>query len=123
MDDYIKDEIIAKTGNELVAELYEEVLEYLNHTLFHIHGDRYENAADFAIGYLNDLQYSKDTESEKVCEACIEEAYSIFLRIVMNLSTFRGIPETILSVILAKFFQENFSYLPSPPDLLQASPS
>ena len=123
MDNYIKDEIIDKTGNELVAELYEEVLGYLNYTLFHIHRDGYENAADFAIGYLDDLQYSKDTESEKVCEACMEEAYSIFLRIAMNLSAFRGIPATILCVILARFFQENFSYLPSPPDLLQASPS
>ena len=123
MDNYIKNEMIAITENELVAELYEEVLEYLNHALFHIHRDRYENAADFAIEYLGDLQYSKDTESEKVCEACMDEAYSIFLRIAMNLSAFRGIPEAILCVILARFFQENFSYLPLPPDLLQASPS
>ena len=123
MDNYIKDEIIDKTGNVLVAELYEEVLEYLNYTLFQIHRDKYGNAADFAIGYLDDLQYSKDTESEKVCEACMEEAYSIFLQIAMNLSAFRGIPATILCIILARFFQENFSYLPSPPDLLQALPS
>ena len=97
MDYSTQDAIFAETGNKLVSVLYEEVLNYFNDVFFQTHfGEKYENAAQFATGLLDDLINSNVRNSDKFCEACLDEAYNLFLRMITNLPSFCGIPVTFL---------------------------
>ena len=114
------DEILAETGNEIVASWYKVMLDYFNNVLFHFPAENNETVADFAIRFLDDLDNFKNLNLDENCKSYMDEAYDLFLQVIVDLPSFQGIPENILAIILAIFFHENFSYLPLPPDVLQA---
>ena len=118
----IRQLILADCGNEIVADWWEEVVQYFIEHLQRYHAEELETMENMSSGFtdaLNDVtehgsgHYTRD----------MDEAFKIFLTVILYIPNFAPFPTQMLIIILARFFLENFFYLPPPPTIILAAPS
>ena len=118
----IRQQILAETGNEIVADWYADVIKYFIEHLEGYHVENLETIEGMSTGFAEALNNVTEHGAEEYARD-MDEAFQIFLFVIVHLPSLQAIPKHMLSITLARFFLENFFYLPPPPTFTFSPPS
>ena len=84
-------------------------MEYLNHLLLQYPDESRQTASDIVGGFQEAIADMEDISMDDM-----DEAYNTLYQNLMTMPTFQDIQSRLAAITLAKFFLNEFQYLPSP---------
>ena len=112
-----RERIFQETGNEIVADWYLDVVLYFIEHLENYNTEEGETMENILAGFDEAIENLSELNGGEELTPHMDDAYHIFLEVIIRIPCLLSIPKYILALTLARFFVEKFYYLPPPPEI------